>query len=269
MRSSHLALLAMLASQPLAAQVIRGVTLDASNRAYVPATLVTLLSASGDSAAAAVTDERARFVITPPSPGTYRLRAQRIGFDDVETAELALREGEEVSVEILLGADPIELDPLTVTSRRGGFSGTLGSHRRRADWIQRTGIGKVITRDQIAAQPRPYVTDYFYTIAGMRVVGSGADARVVMRGCAPSVYLDGVRATGFAINMVTPESVEGIEIYRSVSEVPAELRGVSGCGAIAVYTRSGERIPGKWTLLQKIFAVAGGSALGLLLITSF
>lgn len=260
----------LLVSAPLHAQIVQGRTLDASNRAWVPAAVVTLRSLAGDSVGVAITNAEAAFRIPAPRAGRYVLHASRIGFADVVTTEFAVRAGEHVTVEVLLGTDPVELSPLNVTSRRYGEAGLVGAHRRRAAWIERTGIGRVITRAEIEASPRAYVTDYLYGVSGVQVVGNGSDARIRMRGCTPSVFVDGVRAQGMSVNAVTPDAIEGIEVYRSVSEVPPELRGgSSSCGAVALWTRVGERTPGKWTLLQKIFAVAGGTALGVLMVTQF
>jgi hypothetical protein len=269
MRTLGIAALALLTCQPVAAQVIEGRTLDATHRGFIASVLIMLRNPAGDSVGAALSDREGNFRIVAPEAGSYSLATQRLGYADVKTSDISVRNGEEVTVEVLLGADPVQLAPLTVTSRRGGESGLVATHRRRADWIQRTGIGKVITRSEIEARPRPFVTDYLYTVSGLRVVGTGANARVVMRGCAPSVFVDGVRSPGLSVNTMSPDALEGIEIYRSVSEIPAELRGIGNCGAIAMWTRPGERNPGKWTLFQKIFAAAGGAALTVLLITQF
>lgn len=269
MRIAMILLVVCAAARPLAAQVIQGRTLDAETRAWVPAVLVTLLSESGDSLESAVGDERGLFRLEAPFSGTYRLRAQRLGYADVTTAEMRIEGGEQVTVEVLLGADPVELEPLTVTSRRFGERGALGAHKRRADWIQKTGIGKVITRADIDRQPRANVSDYLYTVPGMRVLGAGFDARVVMRNCSPQIFLDGVRAPGLGINAVSPHSIEGIEIYRSMSEIPPELRTTGSCGAIALFTRHGEITRGRWTLLQKLFAGAGATLLTVLLVSQF
>lgn len=269
MRTVLITTLALVCAHPAAAQVIRGRTIDAASGAWVPATLVTLLTASGDSAGATVTDDAALFRITAPSSGSYTLRAERIGYAVVNTPVIVLGTGEAVTVEVLLGADPVELEPLTVTSRRYEARGVLAGHHRRADWIQRTGIGDVITRADLDEQPRPFVSDYFFTVPGMRVTGTGHNARVYMRGCQPQIFVDGMRTPGLSVNAIHPDAIEGIEVYRSISEVPPELRGIGSCGAISMYTRAGEPTRGQWTLLQKIVAGVGATALGVLIFTQF
>lgn len=269
MRTSLIAVCVLLGWQPLNGQVIQGRTMDAASKAWVPATLITLIAETGDSVNAVLSDGSGSFTVLAPVPGPYRLRAQRIGYTDLLTSVVTVGPGEQVTVEVLLGADPVALDPLTVTSRRGGERGVIGAHRRRADWIQRTGIGRVITRAELAKQPRPYVSDYLFMVSGMRVEGSGLDARIRVRGCSPQIFVDGVRAPGMSVNAVSPDALEGIEIYRSMSEIPPEMRTVGNCGAIALFTRVGEPTTGRWTLLQKIFAGAGATVLAALLVTQF
>lgn len=269
MRTFLIAICMLLWWQPVHGQVIQGRTMDAASKAWVPATLVTLITEAGDSVNAVLSDGSGSFTLPAPAPGGYRLRAQRIGYADLLTSVLSVDDGEQITVEVLLGADPVSLDPLTVTSRRGGERGLIGAHRRRADWIQRTGIGRVITRADIAKQPRPYVSDYLFMVSGMRVEGSGLDARIRVRGCSPQIFVDGVRAPGLSVNAVSPDALEGIEVYRSMSEIPPEMRTVGNCGAIALFTRTGEPTTGQWTLLQKIFAGAGATVLAALLVTQF
>jgi hypothetical protein len=268
MRPASIAVFAGLLAWPAAAQVVTGRTLDSATREIVPATLISLLNIAGDSLHAMLSDGDGLFRLSVPGAGSYALRAQRLGYADLTTTQFLVRPDEIVTVEVLLGADPIDLEPLAVVGRRSG-SGLIAGHRRRADWIDRTGIGKVITRKEFDEKRHPVVTDYFQSVPGVRVVGSGASARVNMRGCSPMVFVDGVRAPGFDVNMINPDALEGVEIYRSVSEVPAELRVGGGCGAIALFTRPGEVRSGEWTLLQKIFASVAGSALTVFLLLQF
>ena len=55
-------------------------------------------------------------------------------------------------------------------------------------------------------------------------------------GAKPAVLVNGVLATGSALASIPVTSIELIEVYRGVAEMPNEARGNS-CGAIAIYTR--------------------------------
>jgi hypothetical protein len=56
--------------------------------------------------------------------------------------------------------------------------------------------------------------------------------------CAVQLYVDGHYYPGGRVDDFRPVEVEGIEIYRSASEIPAAFRGRdSMCGVIAIWTR--------------------------------
>ena len=65
--------------------------------------------------------------------------------------------------------------------------------------------------------------------------------------CAPSVYVDGAlvrpggnpgRSYGSFNELVAPELIEAVEVYRRVSEVPAIYSGeLAACGVVAIWTR--------------------------------
>jgi hypothetical protein len=57
-----------------------------------------------------------------------------------------------------------------------------------------------------------------------------------------TIFYDGVLFTTDAINFVMPESIVGIEVYRSGTTLPPECTvpssdGSSGCGAIVFWTK--------------------------------
>lgn len=64
--------------------------------------------------------------------------------------------------------------------------------------------------------------------------------------CPVQIFLDGRLITRGAVmevpvdDLVTPEAVEGIEVYRGLSTVPPEfLTPNSRCGVVAIWTRRG------------------------------
>jgi hypothetical protein len=78
--------------------------------------------------------------------------------------------------------------------------------------------------------------------------------------CIPVVYLDGVPVAAAGVldinDVINPEAVEGIEVYRSMLSAPMELRSPAftpsnmTCGVIAVWSRPSPRtgVPGKGIL---------------------
>jgi hypothetical protein len=56
------------------------------------------------------------------------------------------------------------------------------------------------------------------------------------------VYADSQRphAALFDINSISPQNIEGIEVYRSAAQIPAQFnRTSSSCGVVLVWTRIG------------------------------
>jgi hypothetical protein len=115
MRSIRLAFplfLAMLAT-PLAAQTVRGVVVDAEARPV--AGMVVSLHGSADGAARAggLTGADGRFSIRARAPGRYTLRAERIGYQRVETP-VEVADGETVEVRLTAAVEAFVLAPLQV-----------------------------------------------------------------------------------------------------------------------------------------------------------
>ncbi|HEV2129941.1 MAG TPA: Plug domain-containing protein [Longimicrobiaceae bacterium] len=126
-------------------------------------------------------------------------------------------------------------------SRRG--TGLLaGFHQRSTARV----LGAFVTRADIEKQRAHTTTALLRRIPGVQLVPRplGGGHTVMLRGtCAPMVYIDGIKVrlfSGTIDDLVTPQALEGIEVYRSAAEVPAEYSGLNaGCGVILLWTRRG------------------------------
>ena len=68
--------------------------------------------------------------------------------------------------------------------------------------------------------------------------------------CWPLVWLDGapLPTAEFDLDFLSPQSIEGLEVYTGISQVPPQFmgsRGLGSCGVIVVWSREGERRPKK------------------------
>jgi hypothetical protein len=242
MRNTPL-LLAALVTIPctrLGAQTVSGHLLDAGTRQPVVAGTLSLLS-NGDALASAITDSAGHFVLRAPHAGSFRLRAERIGYRTAETAPLDLADRDTLRVEFRISVDAIALNPITVIGYSGRPAGEYGGFYERLH--ARLG-GQFITREQIDRQMPFNTTDLLLTLAGVSVTpnprGSGNIVRV--RGdCIPRVFLDGVPiglGGGSIDDLVRPLDLEGIEVYRGPGELPVQF-AQGACGAIVLWTRRG------------------------------
>lgn len=192
----------------------------------------------------AVTDSAGRFEFDDVPAGVHPVRADHPDYR-YTVASVAVPGRTAVEVEIRMGDQPILLDPVTVVAARREASPVLeGFHRRR-----KRGAGYYITREMLEKSPAKTVYEALESVPGLRVVGAGARGyrlEVPRRpGCPPTIYVDGLPfpmgEDGLAIVNSTPTAeVEGIEVYRGLSEMPAEFAGhAPECGAVIIWTRRG------------------------------
>jgi hypothetical protein len=225
---------------PLRAQSIRGLLLDAESGAVISAATMVLLTEDSVAVGNVVTDPGGAFLLAAPRPGAYRLQAQRLGYRAATTPPLDLEARDTIEVEFRLSTQAVVLQPLRVVAYSQHPGRVLGGFHERA---ARGGFGTFITREQIEQRHPVYASDLIRTVPGIQVVPTWwGRAVVLMRGwCVPQIYLDGMRIRTSSIDdLVSPMDLEGIEIYRSAAEAPAELVGPGGaCGVLALWTRRG------------------------------
>lgn len=192
------------------------------------------------------TDLSGSFRLTGSGAGTISLAVRRLGFRPT-TVDVAVRPRETTRTSVTLERAVQELAAVVVQEQRERRGG-LGTFDRR----RKLGIGHFITREEIDRRNPVYLTDMLRMVPGVRVSPGrfAGTSTVRMRGarCAPLVWLDGapLGAGYFDVDVLTPQSIEGVEIYTGPSTVPAQLmdaRGQSSCGVIAVWSREGERRP--------------------------
>lgn len=108
------------------------------------------------------------------------------------------------------------------------------------------GFGTFLTREDIEKQQSILLTDVFRTIPGLTVAFDGSNyvvqsARSAGTGCQVQWYLDGSpfdNSNNDIDQMLRPDDIEAIEVYKSASEVPVQFQGSNAsCGTIVVWTK--------------------------------
>lgn len=264
------AALLLLSAPPLTAQtVLRGALVDEHTGRPISGARVRLLSADTRPLHGTLTDSVGHFSFPLRQAGAYRLHAERIGYRPTLTPHLRLAAGDTLQVEFRLAVNAVLLAPVEIVARsRARVNPVLeGFYVRRE-----RGFGQFVSREEIEQRSPFYLTDILGTVPGVRVAPGGRTgarnvymARSIHRGdCPVQIYLDGalvnrpvdarrisdsMRVSDQYANLewtiddvVSPSSVEGIEIYRGLSEVPAEFGGPNAhCGVIAIWTKRGTR----------------------------
>lgn len=225
---------------------------DGSERPIANATVV-LQDSRGRGLARRITDESGQFSFLVSGSGPVRLRAERIGYQRTTTPPLHFDGYTMYRVEIRLDVDAVLLAPLEVVTRsRSGVSPTLAGF----DLRRRTGLGWYITREEIERRNPNRVTDILATVPGISLHRQVVYMSRAVN-CPAQIFIDGFHINRpirpmpggpgptstemFPIDeMVNPASVEGIEVYKGLSRVPAEfLTPEAACGVVAIWTRRG------------------------------
>lgn len=241
LRASRLPILAALASvgyasTPLTGQVtIAGVVIEAATRQPVGGALVVLDTTQQ------VTSPDGRFRFAAVSPGRRTLRTSHVAYAErLETIDV--REGDAIELRILLAAEAIRLDPMSVEVRSQRLL-DAGFYERAA-----RGIGLYIHPEQLRESRALHLSDFLARVPGVRrALVNGEESRMDLRGgrsvyltCETQYFLDGasIRAGAAILDNLVPSNVAGIEIYRGASETPIQFdHGGAACGAIVIWTR--------------------------------
>jgi hypothetical protein len=192
-----------------------------------------------------VTDDRGevRFSAVRGGPATVRVR--RLGFRPTSVDILVDQHAPAASI-VTLTPIAQRLAPIVV---RGGsnYTGRMAGFYQRRD----LGIGHFVTREKLEHDNPSQLTDVFRRLPGVQITSTRFIRNAIrFRGnggsCWPLVWLDGapLPTAEFDLDFLSPQSIEGIEVYSGISQVPPQFmgsRGLGSCGVIVVWSREGER----------------------------
>ncbi|MEQ9398651.1 MAG: carboxypeptidase regulatory-like domain-containing protein [Longimicrobiales bacterium] len=197
-----------------------------------------------------LTDQDGRFAFGSVPPGRHRVDFEGLGYAP-RTDTISVVAARTSDARVAMTVDPLELEPVdVVVERRELVLENRGFYQRRE-----MTSGTFVDREDIEAWGPSEATDIFRRINGARIrlanpLDPLSSAVILTRSigdrvpCYPSVYLDGILVhrsgdTPAMLNqLVRPDRVAGIEVYRGGASVPVEYGGTSGaCGVLVVWTR--------------------------------
>jgi hypothetical protein len=108
----------LLASRSAAAQAVRGELLEGASGRPVAGALVVLLDGAGKQVGGGFTDAAGEFLVQAPGPGSYTLRAERVGFAAVRSPALRLAAGQTVTHDLETGSEAVKLEGLVVRAEK-------------------------------------------------------------------------------------------------------------------------------------------------------
>jgi hypothetical protein len=176
-----------------------------------------------------------RFSFTNVRPGPIALTVRRLGYKatsvdvDMSTAGVA------APVEIELEEVASDIDAVIVEGSKGHL-GEFYEHKATNNF------GKFFEQKDIERLARSYVSEVFRFVPGATVEASERTGnRVLLRGCKPMIWVDGVRAAGADVDEVArPSDLAGMEVYPSWAGLPIQYQDRDNrmCGVIVLWTRS-------------------------------
>jgi hypothetical protein len=185
--------------------------------------------------------ENGTFALSGLPGGTQSLEVRAIGYEPKRIA-VDLSAKRPAAVDVVLDKQVVALNSVVVRDKGSraerDFTGFLERKKR--------GFGRFFTAEDIEQKNPLVMTDLMRLTPGMTVSPNGQFG-YVMRGrggCTPDVLVDGMRVMEGADeldNLVRPGEVDGVEVYTSAADVPAQYAGIGGssCGAVLVWTKRG------------------------------
>ena len=239
---------ALLLAQPLSAQIFGGRVIDKASGQPIKDATVEILNPSNRVVARARSDGDGFVAFELRQPGAYRVRTSRIGYTTHTSQALTIELRQTVQVDIPMSTGgEVTLDSLTVIGRsappRRDELDREGFYDR-----ERMGFGRFITAYDIQQRMAIQTTELFRTIPGMALIPTGGTRYriAVTRGgdnCSPAVILDNmpINVTDELDDIVKPQDIAGVEVYRGASEVPGRFLGNrNNCGLVVIWTKRGQ-----------------------------
>lgn len=185
-------------------------------------------------------NDRGEWAISNAPPGAQMIETRAIGFYPVSRHVNVVRDAP--PVRFALSTMQAVLDTVRIVAAR-----TSDRHMSDFSARKRTGLGIYFTADDITRH-RPIATSAIIQMAaGIRIEHEGmGESMISMRGtfeerCNPAIYIDNHYFPSFTAgdidDYVKPSRIMGIEIYTRDSTPPQFQPGLSGCGAVVIWTK--------------------------------
>lgn len=245
------------------AQEVWGLVLYNHNDLPVALATVRLVATDGSVLATGLSDMEGRFTLPVPADGEYLVHAEHLTAFAMADGPLSLSASSRTFVTFHLVPQPIALAEISVSVEGRSLPlARTGFYRR-----EEVGLGYFLDPADVERRRPLRTSDLLRTVPGVQYIQANGLAgfggypvmsyalRSEMFGvngtgmpCFPRVYVDGViveqggrgwvPTMGFD-DLVQAYDVSAMEVYRSPAETPAAFGGLSACGVILLWTRSG------------------------------
>jgi len=207
---------------------------------------VAIVIAGGvESGPRATSDDSGSFRLRGIDAGRIHVIARRLGYEP-ETLLVVVSPGVDATADFVLRAVPVQLAAQDVDA--DPLRGKMGPFNKR----KARGVGAFVTREEIERRQASSISELLRYVPGVgvtqRMAGEPQPVRMIRSAsssmqstCVVQIYVDGHPYPNGDVDDFQPMSIEGIEVYRSASEIPADFRTQDAtCGVIALWTRDPE-----------------------------
>lgn len=182
-------------------------------------------------------NDRGEWTLADAPPGTRMLEVRAVGYYPDRRI-----------VDVVAGAPPVRVVLSTMRAMldtvRVRASRLVDRHQSGFEDRRRSGMGKYLTAADIARRDPIATTDMFRMVSGVRM-NNGINRSLLVRGavanwCVPAIYIDGAYFPGFGadeLDDISPKEIANMEIHVGAFTPPQFQPGMSGCGAIVVWTK--------------------------------
>ena len=203
---------------------------------------VSLLLESNDPVGRTLTDDEGRFVLGAPSPGTYRVVADHLGYRRLESPLVTVGSDQTMTIDFELPIDPIEVEGIQVeVQRREELKRRIAQYGVSMDHVG----SRFVPRSEIERRPTALNIGQvlqWQNLAGITVEWSKVPPALCVKvtrlraSCALMVLDGNIVPEEFAAS-IPMEMLEAVLIL-----TPAEATlsyGTDGAGAVLLFTRAG------------------------------
>jgi hypothetical protein len=257
-------------TQTRAQAVVRGVLYDDATGAPLKGTVM-LVDPGSDAAVVYTSSDSAGNFILKTRLGAYQIAALHPGYNSILSAPIQLADGEQLTVRIPIAekGDPTHRIGVLERTRPGMNSESkrrdgeqMSGMRSRQEGRRLTGAGVWYDRERLVKSGFTTLGQFLQTVPGLQVRDPSSTTSMQMsrsaalnslglRGpsgtaCHLGWFLDGHRIDlpgrndplTDGLGSTQLDAVESIEVFRGVSEMPAEFASPDlRCGAVAIWTR--------------------------------
>jgi len=222
-------------------QAASGKVTAESDGAALDAVSVTLLLGTNETVRRTVTDEHGAYLLVAPRAGAYRVVAEHLGYQRLESPLVSIADSQTVTIDFELPSDPFEIEGVEVEVRRSEeLDRRIRQYGVRFDQIGR----RFVPRSEIEARPNALNIGQvlqWQNMAGITVEWSNAPPRLCVRAvrlrarCALLVF-DGAIVNGDFATSIPPDLLEAVVVLTPV-EATLTYGTAGGAGAVLMFTR--------------------------------